>query len=76
MVLLPSPTLQVLGTAGAYACVHVGTPTLVALTFVAGVMWSLLYRRWPNLWLIAGSHTILAALAYPLVLGDVPLSRL
>lgn len=32
-------------------------------------------RRWPNLWLLAGSHTILAALAYPLVLGDAPLSR-
>ena len=27
-------------------------------------------------WLIAGSHTVLAALAYPLVLGALPLSRL
>lgn len=75
MVLLPVPALQVLGAAAAFACVHAGNPTLLALTFLAGVMWSLLYRRWPNLWLLAGSHTILAALAYPLVLGDVPLSR-
>ena len=75
MVLVPSPSLQVLGTAAAFACVHWGNPTLFGLTFVAGVAWSLLYRRWPNLWLIAGSHTVLAALAYPLVLGDVPLSR-
>jgi len=76
MVFVPSPVLQVLGTATAFACVHWGNPTLFGLTFLAGVTWSLLYRRWPNLWLIAGSHTILAALAYPLVLGDVPLSRL
>lgn len=75
MVLLPSPALRVLGTAAAFASVHVGNHTLLALTFVAGVMWSLLYRRWPNLWLIAGSHTVLAALAYPLVLGDAPLAR-
>ena len=76
MVLLPTPTLQVLITATAFASVHVGNATLVALTFTAGLMWSLLYRRWPNLWLLAGSQTILAALAYPLVLGDAPLSRL
>ena len=49
---------------------------MVALTFVGGIMWFILYRRWLNLWLLAGSQTILAALAYPLVLGDAPLSRL
>ena len=76
MVLLPTPTLQVLVTAAAFACVHIGNPLLVALTFVGGLMWSILYRRWPNLWLLAGSQTILAALAYPLVLGDAPLARL
>jgi hypothetical protein len=76
MVLVPSPALQVLGAAGAFACVHVGNAPLLALTFITGLIWSVLYRRWPNLWLLAGSHTVLAALAYPLVLGDVPLSRL
>ena len=75
-VLIQSPPLQVLITAGAFASVHVGNPRLFALTFSAGIMWSLLYRRWPNLWLLAGSHSVLAALAYPLVLGDAPLSRL
>ena len=75
-VLLPAPALQVLITAAAFASVHIGNSTLVALTFIAGLMWSLLYRRWPNLWLLAGSQTILAALAYPLVLGDAPISRL
>ena len=75
-VLVPSPSLQVLLTAAAFASVHVGNAGLLALTFLAGIMWSLLYRRWPNLWLLAGSHSILAALAYPLLLGDAPLSRL
>jgi CAAX prenyl protease-like protein len=74
-VLIRAPWLQVLITAAAFASVHAGNPTLLILTFAAGVMWSLLYRRWPNLWLLAGSHTILAAIAYPLVLGDAPLSR-
>jgi len=75
-VLVQSPALQVLLTAAAFASVHVGNAALFALTFLAGIMWSVLYRRWPNLWLLAGSHSVLAALAYPLVLGDAPLSRL
>lgn len=75
MTLVPSSVLQVLLTAAAFACVHVGNGPLVALTFAAGLMWSILYRRWPSLWLLAASHTILAALAYPLVLGDAPLTR-
>jgi hypothetical protein len=76
MVLIRSPVLQVLIAAAAFAAVHAGNGTLVALTFTAGVSWSLLYRRWPNIWLLAASHTILAALVYPLVLKDEPLSRI
>lgn len=74
--LIRLPVLQVLITAAAFAAVHAGNPTLTALTFAAGVMWSVLYRRWPNLWLLAGSHTVLAALAYPLILRDAPLTRI
>ena len=75
MELVRPPAIPVLVTASLFALVHVGSPILLALTFIAGVGWSLLYRRWPNLWLLAGSHTVLAALAYPLVLADAPLSR-
>jgi hypothetical protein len=74
-VLVRSPLLQVLLTALAFAAVHVGSSLLLVLAFAAGIMWSILYRRWPNLWLLAASHSILAALAYPLVLQDAPLSR-
>jgi membrane protease YdiL (CAAX protease family) len=76
MLLIRSPFLQVLITALAFAAVHVGNPILVALTFPAGLVWSALFRRWPNLWLLGLSHAFLAALAYPLVLGDAPLSKL
>ena len=67
--------VQVLVTAAAFASVHFGNRVLTGLTFTAGLCWSALYRRWPNLWLLAASHSILAALAYPLVLADAPLSR-
>jgi len=76
MVVVASPTLQAVITAAAFAAVHWGSAALVVLTFAAGLAWSVLYRRSPNLWLLAASHTVLAALAYPLVLGDAPLSRI
>ncbi len=65
----------VLATSLAFAAVHWGNGLLVVLTFCAGLAWSLLYQRWPNLWLLAASHSVLAALAYPAVLADAPLSR-
>ncbi len=74
-VLVGRPWVEVVGTAAAFAAVHVGNAALVGLTFVAGLAWSILFRRWPNVWLLAASHTVLAALAYPLVLGDAPLAR-
>jgi hypothetical protein len=75
MVLIRPGILHVFVTAIAFASVHFGNRVLFALTFVAGIVWSTLYRRWPNLWLLAGSHSVLAALAYPLVLAYAPLSR-
>ena len=75
MVLVRPRILQVLITAAAFASVHFGNRVLFGLTFVAGLAWSMLYRRGPNLWLLSGSHSVLAALAYPLVLAYAPLSR-
>lgn len=76
MLLIKPGLLQVLTTAIAFASVHFGNRILSVLTFTAGLAWSALYRRWPNLWLLAASHSVLAALAYPLVLADAPLSRI
>lgn len=75
MLVVRPGLLQVLITAAAFASVHFGNPVLVALTFTAGLVWSAIYRYWPNLWVLAASHSILAALAYPIVLADAPLSR-
>ena len=46
------------------------------VTFGAGLFWSWLFARTPNVWALGLSHGILAALAYPLVLGNNPLTRL
>ena len=67
--------LAVLLTALAFALVHVGSWPLVGLTFAAGLAWSRLFQIYPNVWVLGLSHGVLAALVYPLVLGDNPLQR-
>jgi membrane protease YdiL (CAAX protease family) len=37
---------------------------LVALCALAGVAWTILYLRRPNLWVLAASHAVLGTLAY------------
>lgn len=74
-LLLGKPWLCILLTSLAFALVHVGNSALVALTFVAGLFWSWIYARHPNLWPLGISHGFLAALTYPMVLGDNPLQR-
>ncbi len=73
-VLLPDAAATVL-TAAAFAFVHVGDWRLAGLTLAAGLVWSEIFRRWPNVWVLGISHGILAALTYPLLLGDQPLGR-
>ncbi len=74
-VLCSSAWMPVIVTGMAFGAVHWGNTLLVGLTVCAGLAWSTLYRFWPNLFLLAASHSILAALAYPALLGDAPLSR-
>jgi len=45
---------------------------LVALSFVAGVFFTLIYRRYPNLWAVGIAHGILGSLAVYLVLQEDP----
>jgi len=45
---------------------------LVALTLVSGFVFTLLYRRYPNLWAVGISHGVLGALAVYLVLRENP----
>lgn len=59
-----------------FALSHIGSLPLVLLTAGCGLVWSLLYQRWPNIYLLGISHGILASLAYPLLLGEQALSRI
>jgi len=45
---------------------------LVALTFVAGFFFTLIYQRFSNLWAVGLAHGLMAALAMYLVLGEDP----
>jgi membrane protease YdiL (CAAX protease family) len=68
--------LALILTAAAFGLVHVDDRRVAALTAVAGLGWSYCYQREPNIWLLGLSHGLLAALAYPLVIGENPLQRL
>ncbi|HAK95225.1 MAG TPA: hypothetical protein DCM87_09535 [Planctomycetes bacterium] len=75
-VVLRSAPLEVAVTSVAFGLVHWGNMALVVLTLAAGICWSLLFRCRPNTWALGLSHGALAALAYPLVLGEAPLGRI
>ena len=49
--------------AALFALVHFPNPGLVAMTFAAGWMWCALFRREPNLLILAVSHACLAVVA-------------
>jgi membrane protease YdiL (CAAX protease family) len=38
-------------------------PPLLAITFASGLIWGLIFIRWPNIWTISLSHSLLGALA-------------
>lgn len=44
--------------AAVFALLHLPNPFLVAVTFVAGVIWAAVYQRQPNLLALALSHTV------------------
>lgn len=48
-------------SASCFAFVHLPNPTLTLLTLVAGLLWSWVYERAPNLWALGLSHGILSA---------------
>ena len=75
-LLFPTRVVPILITSVSFALVHIGDLTLVMLTFVAGLCWSILFQRLPNVLTLGISHGILAAFAYPLLIGKIPLRML
>lgn len=49
--------------AAIFALVHAPNPSLMAMTFAGGWMWCSLFRRQPNLVVLAASHACLAVVA-------------
>jgi len=40
-----------------------GHPPMLIITFVSGVVWGIIFTKWPNIWGVSLSHSILGALA-------------
>lgn len=38
-------------------------PPMLIITFVSGLVWGLIYTKWPNIWGVSLSHSLLGALA-------------
>jgi len=50
----------IISAAGLFALLHLPNPPLTAATLIMGYVWCSLFRRCPNLFTLALSHTILA----------------
>jgi membrane protease YdiL (CAAX protease family) len=69
---LATPPALALGAAVLFALSHVPRWELVVLTLVAGVAFTLIYRRFPNLWAVGIAHGVLGSLAAYIVLREDP----
>jgi len=67
--------LAIAGTASVlFGISHFPRWELMLLTLVAGIFFTLIYRRFPNLWAVGIAHGILGSLAVHLVLGEDPVA--
>ena len=55
-----------------FALSHYPRLELVALTFVAGIFFTLIYRKNPNLWAVGIAHGLLGSMAFYIVLQEDP----
>lgn len=58
--------------AALFAASHFPQLELVALTFVAGIFFTWIYRRVPNLWVVGTAHGLLGSMAFYVVLREDP----
>ncbi len=55
-----------------FAASHFPRLELVALTFVAGIFFTYIYRKHPNLWVVGTAHGLLGSVAFYVVLRQDP----
>jgi membrane protease YdiL (CAAX protease family) len=70
--ILSKPLGLAVGSATLFAISHYPRFELVALTFVAGIFLTLIYRKFPNLWAVGIVHGLLGSLAFYVVLTEDP----
>lgn len=58
--------------ASMFAVSHYPRLELVALTFVAGIFFTHVYRRLPNLWAVGTAHGLLGSMTFYIVLQEDP----
>lgn len=60
-----APAMMVLISTITFSYLHIiyNHPLLLLITFVSGLVWGLIYLRWPSIWGISVSHSLLGALA-------------
>lgn len=59
----PKAILLISATTFSFLHVIYNHPPLLLITFVSGLVWGMLYLRWPSLWGVTLSHSLLGALA-------------
>ena len=72
MTVLGKGWTSVFVIAAVFATLHLPNPLLTAITFAAGIIWSAVYQRVPNLFAVAISHSIMTWL----VVSTIPPSAL
>jgi membrane protease YdiL (CAAX protease family) len=55
-----------------FAVSHYPRMELVTLTFVAGIFFTLIYRKYPNLWAVGTAHGLLGSMTFYIVLKEDP----
>ena len=60
------------GASALFGVSHYPRLELVALTFVGGIFFTLVYRKFPNLWAVGIAHGVLGSLVVYIVLKEDP----
>ncbi|MCF7855325.1 MAG: CPBP family intramembrane metalloprotease, partial [Candidatus Pacebacteria bacterium] len=67
-----APLARALCVAILFSLAHFPNAWLMVLVFPAGLVFTLIFERYPNIWAIGLVHGLLGSLAYYLVLGKDP----
>ena len=64
----PHTKIAIFFSAMTFSAIHIPTPPLIILCFVAGIVWAGTYNKYPNLFTIAISHAVLGSFCVSVLL--------